>query len=370
MHKLTFCVLLALITATLTAADPVPRIRAAPFISGLKNPVALSDDGSGRLFIVEQEGRIRIWTKQQLLPKPFLDITDRVKSGGECGLLSMAFHPDFKTNGRFFVNYTTDKKGKLETVISEFKADPKVSEAGMDEREIMRFAQPYSNHNGGQIAFGPDGMLYIGNGDGGSGGDPHNYGQQLSTLLGKILRIDVNGKQPYAVPADNPFIKQAGARPEIWAYGLRNPWRFSFDKKTGELYAADVGQNKWEEIDIVKKGKNYGWSAKEAAAPFKPDRANGELVNPIKSYGRDQGVSVTGGFVYRGKDIPALQGVYLYADFATGRVWGLKWEAGSLKFNAELLKLPIQISAFGEDKDGELYLCDHVGGKIFRIGAN
>ena len=266
------------------------------------------------------------------------------------------------------MNYTTRQSGKLETVVAEFKSPPLASHVdAATGREILRFDQPYANHNGGNVIFGPDGMLYIGNGDGGSGGDPHNNGQQLNTWLGKILRIDVDSKQPYAIPADNPFVKTVGAKPEIWAFGLRNPWRFSFDRQTRQLYCGDVGQNKWEEINIIEKGKNYGWSAREGAHDFLPERAAGQLTEPIKDYGRDLGVSVTGGYVYRGRDIPSLQGVYVYADYQSGRIWGLKWDGHALTLDAELLHVPFLISSFGEDKDGELYVCDHRGGKIFRI---
>lgn len=355
------------------APSPAITIQAQPFLNGIESPTAFTDDGSGRLFITEQTGRIRIAVNGQLRKEPFLDISNEVKSGGERGLLCVVFHPKFAENGRFFVNYTTEKNGSLETVVAEFKAgasdlkaDPKT------EKEILRFHQPYSNHNGGQLAFGPDGMLYIAVGDGGSGGDPQQNGQNLKTWLGKILRIDINGSQPgkaYAVPADNPFVATPEAKPEIWAYGLRNPWRFSFDLKTGQLWAGDVGQNKWEEIDIIEKGKNYGWSAREGMHDFRPERAAGALIDPVKDYGRDLGQSVTGGYVYRGKEFPALDGLYLYGDFATGRVWGLRCEGNGkpVTFDAELAKFPFTISAFGEDRHGELYILDYGGGKVLKL---
>jgi len=339
----------------------------------MEQPTSFADDGQGRLFVTEQEGRIRIAVQERLRREAYLDLTDRVKSGGECGLLCVVFHPGFAENGRFFVNYTTEKNGSLETVVSEFHAAPGALKAdAATEKEILRFKQPYSNHNGGQLAFGPDGKLYIAAGDGGSGGDPQQNGLNLGTWLGKILRIDVDSGSPYKVPPDNPFVSRAGARPEIWAYGLRNPWRFSFDRKTGLLWAADVGQNKFEEIDIIEKGGNYGWSAREGAHDFKPERAEGvadPMIDPVKDYGRGEGQCVTGGYVYRGRNFPALEGLYLYGDFASRKVWALRCEGNGkpVTFDALLTTLPFPISAFGEDHEGELYVLDYTGGKVLRL---
>jgi len=351
------------------AADAqFPRIRLESLLRGLDSPVAVEDDGAGKLFIVEQAGVIRRDVDGQIDPEPFLDIRDRVKAGGECGLLGLAFHPQFLVNGRFFVNYTTELPGGLCTIISEFKAvlgttrvDPST------EREIMRYSQPFPNHKGGQLAFGPDGKLYIGAGDGGSGGDPFGNGQSLKTRLAKIMRIDVDREPPYTVPRDNPFVHQPDALPEIWAFGMRNPWRFSFDRKTGDLYCGDVGQDKWEEVDIVKKGKNYGWSAREGTHPFKPERAVGPLTEPIKDYGHNLGHCIVGGYVYRGEAIPSLNGVYVYADYTDGWIAGLKWNGSTLTLDEELLHVPFHISSFGEDRDGELYVCDYGGGRILRL---
>jgi glucose/arabinose dehydrogenase len=345
------------------------QVRVQPFVTGLEKPVALVDDGSGRFFAVEQEGRIRLVQNNRVISPPYLDISKKVKSGGEMGLLGLAFHPQFSRNGRFFVNYTTTERGKLETVIAEFKASSLAQVAPANtEKELLRFEQPYPNHNGGHVAFGPDGMLYIGNGDGGSGGDPANNAQRLDTWLGKMLRIDVSGAPgQYAVPADNPFVGKEGARPEIWAWGLRNPWRFSFDRKTGLLYAGDVGQNKFEEVTLVGKGQNLGWSAKEGFHDFKPNRAAGPLVDPLAEYGRDDGVSITGGYVYRGRRFPALDGIYFYADYGSRKLWGLRWDGEKVAWKAELMKLPGAPSSFGEDRDGELYICDHGSGKIYRL---
>jgi glucose/arabinose dehydrogenase len=362
----------ALFPRACRAAD-APRIRLVPFLSGSQRPVACVDDGTGRLFVVEQHGRIRLARGGRFEPQPFLDITDRVYDrDNECGLLGLAFHPQFKTNGRFFVNYTTRQRGRLQTVVAEFHCDPAATRAdASSEREILRFDQPWANHNGGCVLFGPDGMLYIGNGDGGAAGDPPNNAQRLNTWLGKILRIDVDHRQPsasYAVPPDNPFVGKAGALPEIWCYGMRNPWRFSFDRKTGALWCADVGQDKWEEIDVLEKGKNYGWSAREGTHDFKPERANGPMVEPVKDYGHNLGMSVTGGYVYRGKQMPALDGVYIYADYVAGRIWGLKRDGDAITLDVQLMEVSVNISSFGEDKDGELLVCDHSGGRILRIG--
>jgi len=338
---------------------------------GLEAPlyVTHAGDRSGRLFVVEQAGRIRIISDGRLLARPFLDISARVISGGEMGLLSVAFHPRFAANGRFFVNYTANG-GRLRTVIAEYRVsadDPNV--ASRTERVLLTIDQPYRNHNGGLNLFGPDGMLYIGMGDGGSGGDPHNNGQRLDTLLGKMLRIDVDGGTPYRVPPDNPFVGRAGARGEIWAYGLRNPWRFSFDRADGRLFLADVGQNAWEEIDLIERGGNYGWRIMEGAHCFQPqtgcDRTG--LALPIAEYGREGGCSVTGGHLYRGSRIRDLVGRYLFADYCAGRFWVLSEASGRWTMST-LLESGLRVSSFGEDQDGELYVVDH-GGAIYRIVA-
>ena len=280
------------------AGSSTAPVRLQPLATGLESPVYVTHagDGSGRLFVVEQAGVIRIIRNGRLLARPFLDVRSRVISGGEMGLLSVAFHPQYASNGRFFVNYTANSDS-LRTVIAEYRVSDAPDVAGRAERVLLEIAQPYRNHNGGLNLFGPDGMLYIGMGDGGSGGDPHNNGQRLDTLLGKLLRLDVNGEAPYGVPRDNPFVGRAGARGEIWAYGLRNPWRFSFDRATGRLFLADVGQNRWEEIDLLEKGGNYGWRLMEGAHCFNPETgcSTTGLILPIAEYGRELGCSVTGG---------------------------------------------------------------------------
>jgi len=341
------------------AADP-PSIRLELVVGrGLSNPVYVTHarDGSGRLFVLEQQGRIRIVAAGRLVGAPYLDITDRVLAGGERGLLGLAFHPKFRENGRYFVNYTRSPDGA--TVVSEFRvsADPNISERA--ERVILTIGQPYANHNGGMIEFGPDSYLYIGMGDGGSAGDPGNRAQDRNDLLGKMLRIDVDRGTPYASPSDNPFAVSGGGRHEIYAWGLRNPWRFSFDRATGQLYVADVGQNAWEEINIVQRGGNYGWRIMEGAHCFRPRTGcqTDGLELPVAEYAQELGrCSIIGGYVYRGRQVPALLGSYLYGDFCSGEIFGLRDKVQTL-----LLATDLAISSFGEDEAGEVYVVGHRG---------
>lgn len=345
-------------------AEPPPAVSLAALVAeGLEHPVyiAHAGDGSGRLFVVEQAGRIRIVAQGRLLASPFLDISDRVRHAGEQGLLGLAFHPAYAGNGRFFVNYVRRSDGM--TVIAEFRAspNPNVSQAG--ERILLTVAQPYPNHKGGMVEFGPDGFLYVALGDGGSAGDPGNRGQNKNELLGKILRIDVDHGMPYEIPNDNPFVG-GGGRPEVFAYGLRNPWRFSFDRRTGELWAADVGQDEWEEIDIVKRGGNYGWRVMEGTHCFKPRDgcARDGLIPPVAEYAHEKGrCSITGGYVYRGARLPSLDGAYLYGDYCSGEIFAL---AGGRQHT--LLKTELAIASFGQDQDGELFVVGH-GGSIHRL---
>jgi glucose/arabinose dehydrogenase len=290
-----------------------------------------------------------------------------VTSGGEMGLLGLAFHPAFAQTGRFFVNYTS-RAGGLHTVISEFRAAEGADAADARvERILLTIPQPYSNHNGGEIAFGPDGMLYIGMGDGGAGNDPHGNGQSLATLLGKMLRIDVDrgdGTAAYGIPPDNPFVGRKNTAPEIWAYGLRNPWRFAFDPATGWLYAADVGQNAREEIDVIAKGHNYGWNIMEGTictpgVTSTCDRAG--LEPPILDYPRSEGTTVIGGPVYRGRALPGLCGAYVYGDFGNGRIWALRYDGRAVTRQQKLLETGRSISSFGEDEQRELYVIDYAG---------
>ena len=343
-------------------------------VSGLSHPVQVTHagDGLGRLFVVEQGGRIRIVEEGEVLSQPFLDITDRTDRQGEQGLLGVAFHPDYASNGYVYVNYTRDNDGA--TVIARYSvsaSDPNVADPG-SRFVLLTIAQPYGNHNGGQLLFGPDGYLYVGMGDGGSGGDPEENGQDPGNLLGAMLRLDVDGDSPYEIPDDNPYVGEAG-EDEIWAIGLRNPWRFSFDRETGDLYIGDVGQNAWEEVSYQAAGTpgglNFGWDCYEGTYAYELDEqcTGADLTDPIAEYSHDVGRSVTGGFVYRGSLFPNLRGRYFYADYVTGRIWSLyktgtnpeTWSDPELELDTGL-----NISAFGEDEDGELYICDITGGTI------
>jgi glucose/arabinose dehydrogenase len=328
-------------------------------------------DGSGRIFVLEKAGRIVVLAADGGDPQTFLDIGDRVgSSSSEQGLLGLAFDPAFADTGRLFVNYT-DKDGN--TVIARFVANAERTAADpASEAVLLTAGQPAANHNGGMVAFGPDGYLYVGLGDGGAANDRFGHGQNLGTILGAVLRIDVSGDSA-VVPADNPFTGQEGARPEIWAYGLRNPWRFSFDRLTGDLWIADVGQNQWEEINIQpagsRGGENYGWPIMEATHCFDAGACDQSgLVLPVAEYGHDLGCSVTGGYVYRGAAQPTLQGVYFYGDYCTGRIWGLARDAAGQWQDAELLDSDLQISSFGETEDGEVLVVDYAG-TLFRLSS-
>lgn len=344
-------------------------------LSGLERPADLesASDGSGRLFILEQTGVIRVMSGDSLQTQPFLDIRDRVGRGGnEQGLLGIAFHPDFKTNGTFFVNYT-DRNGN--TVISRFSVPAEGMNADPgSEQVLLQITQPFANHNGGRITFGPDGMLWIGMGDGGGQGDPNGNGQSLQTLLGKILRIDVDHGSPYAIPADNPFAA-GGGQPEILAYGLRNPWGLEFDNLTGDLYIADVGQDAWEEINFLSAGKptppvNFGWSLMEGSHPYNSSGQSlpADYVGPVFEYDHGKGCSVTGGEVYRGEKIPAFSGVYLFGDYCSGTIWGLIHPEGQGWIADKLFQTSAKISSFGTDEQGELYMLD-LKGTLYRLAA-
>lgn len=354
------------------------QLTLTPLATGLENPTDITNagDGSDRIFVVEQGGRIQIIQNGALLATPFLDISNRVSTGGERGLLGIAFPPNYASKGYFYANYT-NLAG--DTVISRYRLTDNPNIANPDTEEIiLTIQQPFANHNGGQLAFGPDGYLYIGMGDGGGGGDPLNNAQNPQSLLGKILRIDVeSGVAPYVIPDSNPFVSandpNNAYRDEIWALGLRNPWRFSFDRITGDLYIADVGQNAYEEIDFQPAsspgGENYGWNIMEGSSRYNNNPSNlTGLVLPVAEYDHSQGESVTGGIVYRSSLEPNLQGVYLYGDFINGQIWGLRpnstgWE------NTLVLDTPYGISTFGEDQAGNLYVADYFNGGIYSISA-
>ncbi len=328
----------------------------APVVSSLRKPTYLTHAGDERLFILEQPGLIRVVEGGQLLEQPFLDLQDVVGDvGSEQGLLSLAFHPDYVENGRFFVNYT-DNNG--DTIVAGYRvtADPNRADPGSEQR-LLQIDQPFKNHNGGDIVFGPDGLLYIGMGDGGSAGDPQGNGQNPQALLGKLLRLNVDPE---------------GAQPEIWALGLRNPWRFSFDRLTGDLFIGDVGQGQWEEIDYVSaplpaQGPNFGWNILEGTHRYSTFGDVAGLTGPIAEYSHMEGYSVTGGYVYRGQALPALNGFYFFADYGSGAIWSLARNAQGAWDRAVFMKTDYNISSFGEDVNGELYLLNHRGGAVYQL---
>ncbi len=352
------------------------------FVSDLEQPTAVinAGDGSGRLFVTEKTGLARIVQDGAVLDVPFLDLTDAVSTDSERGLLGLAFHPQYAENGRFFVNYTRSDGA---TVVAEFAVsdDSNVADAA-SERVLLTIPQPYANHNGGDLAFGPDGYLYIGMGDGGYRDDPEENGQNPATLLGAMLRIDINTSgESYAVPQDNPFVGTEGAAPEVWAYGLRNPWRFSFDRETGDLWIADVGQNAFEEVNFQSAdsagSENYGWNITEGESCFNEANPTAPLescdreglTGPVLEYPHSEGQSITGGYVYRGKAIPALVGHYVYGDFASGTLWSAAAQAGGGYTGTELAESGFNVVAFGEDETGELYVADF-GGTVYRLGSD
>jgi glucose/arabinose dehydrogenase len=420
LHRFTF--ILLVVTLCILIAAPKPNVIAKPEVvwpsltlqkvtSGLTTPVHISyaGDSSARLFIVEQVGRIRILQNSLLVNTPFLDISDRVRSpasggGTEQGLLSVAFPPGYGLTKNYFYVYYTRMDGNNQVSRFYLSVDPNQANPASEE-PILLFEHPtYQNHNGGQLAFGPDGYLYIGTGDGGGGGDPQGNAQNTNSLLGKLLRIAVepdysmpnstpynsflpylvqngNGIQPlpYRIPSENPFINNSNYRPEIWSLGLRNPWRFSFDQTTGDLYIADVGQNSLEEVDFQsstsKGGENYGWNILEGNACYSPSTGcipPSDYVPPVAEYEHgtndSNGCSITGGFVYRGTDNPNMQGIYFYGDYCTGRIWGLQYDGNQWQ-NALLLSsgLNYAISTFGEDESGEIYVADRSNGDVYRI---
>jgi glucose/arabinose dehydrogenase len=358
-----------------SAAAPAAASEAVPLAletvaEGLDNPLdVVTPPRDPRRFVVEQTGRIRILRECRLLPTPFLDLRARLLSGGERGLLSMAFHPRYAENGFFYVNYT-DRHG--DTRIERYHVSPDPDRADPASAHlVLQIAQPYANHNGGLVMFGPDGMFYVGMGDGGSGGDPHGNGQNPATLLGKLLRIDVDHGDPYAVPRDNPFVGRAGFRPEIWALGLRNPWRFCFDPPSGLLVIADVGQDKWEEIDAVdarRGGWNFGWNLSEGRHVFHEGTASVTPVTaPVEEYGHDRGCSIIGGFVYRGHLLPALAGLYFYSDYCDSRLHAVRIENGRVTERHEWnVHARGAVSSFGVDREGELYVTTF-DGRVSRI---
>lgn len=389
--------LVMLFLATLgLSANPPLKLKMVKIASGFTSPVGMASphDGTNRIFIIEQGGKIKIIKKGKVLPEPFLNVSAKLDglniAYSEKGLLGLAFHPQYKSNGRFFIYYSAPIKSSgydHKSIIAEYRVsagNPDVADAA-SESIIMEIAQPESNHNGGCMAFGKDGYLYIGLGDGGGAGDKHGtigHGQDLSTLLGSIIRIDVDRKKPYAIPPDNPFISQLNARPEIYAYGLRNPWRFSFDRATGRLFCSDVGQNKYEETNLIEKGKNYGWRIMEGNHCFDPPQGcnTSGLAMPIDEYDHSIGISVCGGFVYRGLMFPSLQGYYLFGDWS-GKLFYLKeennqWVRGDILVNGHTKNnIDAKLNSLGEDEKGEVYVITQKlfgpkspTGAVYRLG--
>ncbi len=387
-------IMLALLTAQTPAPGDLPLVdvvRAFPSLS-FQRPVGLvnAGDGSNRLFVIEQDGLIRVFANDRRVEgaRVFLNISEKVRRRhNEEGLLGLAFHPRFKENGYFYVCYSATPRRDVLSRFSVSSSEPDRADPA-SEQVILELEQPYGNHNGATVVFGPDGMLYVSFGDGGLAGDPLRAGQDLSTLLAKIIRIDVDHPadgRPYSIPKDNPFVSRPGARGEIWAYGLRNVWRMSFDRATGELWAGDVGQNAWEEIDLIVKGGNYGWYLREGAHPYAREQTEpvDPFIDPVIEYPQKQdgemiGLSVTGGCVYRGPTLPRLVGAYVYADYVSGRIWALRHEKGSVRSHREIFpprRGGFFVTSFGEDESGELFLCvfDHADGnpaptgRIYRL---
>jgi glucose/arabinose dehydrogenase len=360
--------------------NTTPSVKLTTFVSGLSSPLdmQIADDNSGRLFVLEQGGRVRIISSGALLPASFLDISSIVSpGGGELGLLGVAFHPDFAHHPLFYVNYTqTLPGGQIQSVIAEFQvtgSDPNVADAS-SQRVLLTVDQPFSNHKAGQLAFGNDGFLYFGLGDGGSGGDPNGNGQNTNVFLGKLLRLDVDSSTlPYGIPAGNLFPSGVGGLPEIYGYGFRNPWRFSFDKPTGRLFMADVGQSNWEEIDVVgapgsSTGGNFGWNVMEGTHCY-PSGSTCDMsgkVLPIYEYDHSDGnVAVIGGYIYHGSAISALAGMYVFGDLS-GKIWALKQNSDTTWSKIDLTSGTLQLASFGQDSSGELYVVDF-GGTISKI---
>jgi uncharacterized protein (TIGR03437 family) len=365
------------LVSSLAVAQSNNRIQLERIATGVPQCTDIQSprDGSGRLFLLQQNGLIRIWLNGNLLPANFLDIRTRISTGGERGLLGLAFPPGFPDKQYFYLNYTNPSG---HTVISRMRvsaADRNAADPA-SEQILLTVNQPFANHNGGQLQFGPDGMLYIGLGDGGSANDPQNHGQNPQSLLGKMLRINVEPNLArYEVPASNPFVNDSRFRPEIWALGLRNPWRYAFDRETGDLYIADVGQNAWEEIDFQpassRGGENYGWVTMEGNVCVRAGCNTEGLTRPVHVYPRSEGLSVTGGYVYRGARFNWLRGAYVYGDFVTGRLWALRRNGGAWTNELQIdLTRSFAISTFGEGEDGELYIANYSNGTIFRILAN
>jgi glucose/arabinose dehydrogenase len=343
------------------------------FAEGLKNPVAIVHAGDSRIFVAEQEGIIVILDSAGNDTGTFLNLTDKVVFGGERGLIGLAFHPGYKTNGYLYVHYTGEGDSTRIARFSVSNDDPDKADS-LSEFTVLTLKQPYGNHNGGQLAFGPDGFLYIALGDGGSQGDPHNRAQNRKVLFGKILRIDVDGGSPYAIPSSNPFVNDTSALPHIWSYGLRNPWRFSFDEETGDMWIGDVGESDVEEINFAEAGGsggiNYGWRCYEGDEPFDQEGCDTmqSFESPVHSYAHGLECTVIGGYVFRGKERSPYYGKYFFADFCSDQIWTLRKPAGGAWVAEEYGQFPgNNFSTFGVDKNGAMYIAGYTTGRIFRL---
>ena len=372
MRRTIGLIVITLAAWNVFAAD---EITLTQILTGLSLPTTVTHAGDLRLFITQQTGRIAVLQAgaTSINATPFLDVTNLISCCDERGLLGLAFHPHYHDNGFFYIDYTRASDGA--TVIARYKVSANdINRADPASAQILlTIGQPFSNHNGGQLQFGPDGYLYIGMGDGGSAGDPGNRAQNLGEFLGKILRIDVDNGTPYGIPPSNPFVNRSGARPEIWAFGVRNPWRFSFDRSTGDLWIGDVGQGQWEEVDFQPQtsigGENYGWRRMEGNHCFNPTSncSDATMTLPVAEYDHNGGrCSITGGYRYRGSRSSRLQGTYLYADYCSGTVWGLT-NIGGIFSSRVLAQTTLGITTFGEDVNGEIYLADNKSGRLFAI---
>lgn len=373
---------------TSNAGDPLPGVqpgvrlqRVFDYVEANSTILMLqAPQDDNHWYIVEKAGRVlRVSTDPASTQVDvYLDIAERVDSGpNEAGLLGMAFHPKFAQNGLAFLSYTAEGPSLTSVVTRMLRSDDGLSLNANSEEVLLRVNQPYSNHNGGHIAFGPDGYLYIGLGDGGSGGDPQGHGQNLQTLLGSMLRIDVNNSAPagtpngipYAIPSTNPFANGEQGRPEIYAWGLRNPWRWSFDKISGDLWVADVGQNSWEEVSIITAPGNFGWNGKEGTHCYQSRNCNNpDFIDPVLEYSHDDGCSVTGGYVYRGSALPSLQGTYLFSDYCSGTLWGAKNNGSGIYERFEILETGFNVASFAEGNNGDVYVIN-LGGEFHKLVA-
>ncbi|MDH5729501.1 MAG: PQQ-dependent sugar dehydrogenase [Gammaproteobacteria bacterium] len=372
MKRIWLGLLLILFASPVVAANYPVYLKRVFHHLKFERPVGLlqQQDDNRIWYGLEQDGLVKRFYNNNLTVDNFIDLRKKVdRKGSETGLLGMAFHPQFSNNGKIYLSYNAVANGEVVSIVSQIKYDQAKDSVNLAaEKIILQVEQPYRNHNGGQIGFGSDGFLYIAFGDGGWAGDPQGHGQNKNTLLGALLRIDIDHGDPYQIPSDNPLVKDKSGRGEIYAWGLRNPWRWSFDKQTGELWLADVGQDHWEEVNIIKKGGNYGWNIMEGNHCYKSSRKCDpmDFEAPVWEYSHDLGQSITGGFVYRGDQLKFLQGQYIFGDFVSGRIWALGNKSGHYQVNS-IAKRKVSVSTFAQDNQGELYAVDYMRGFIYKI---